>query len=46
MVDWRKVNKISGPDFPRDPVVKNLPANAGNADLILGLGRFHMLQGN
>ena len=33
-------------DFPGDPVVKNLPANAGNSVLIPGLGRFHMLQGS
>ena len=25
--------------FPSGPVVKNLPANAGNAGLILGSGR-------
>ena len=33
-------------DFPGGPAVKNLPANAGDTDLISGLGRFHMLQGN
>ena len=33
-------------DFPGGPVVKNLPDNAGDMDLISGLGRFHMLQGN
>ena len=29
-------------DIPGGPVVKNLPANAGDTDLILGLGRSHM----
>ena len=29
--------------FPAGSVVKNLPANAGNTDLILGLGSSHML---
>ena len=30
-------------DFPGGPVVKNLPANAGDTGSISGLGRFHML---
>ena len=29
-------------DFPGDPVVKNLPVNAGDTSSILGLGRSHM----
>ena len=29
-------------DFPGGAVVKNLPANAGDTDLIPGLGRSHM----
>ena len=29
--------------FPGGPVVKNLPANAGDTGSIPGLGRFHML---
>ena len=29
-------------DFAGGPVVKNLPANAGDTGLIPGLGRFHM----
>ena len=29
-------------DFPGGPMVKNLPANAGNTDLIPALERFHM----
>ena len=33
-------------DFLGDPVVKDLPANAGDAGSIPGLGRFHMPQGN
>jgi len=32
-------------DFPGDPVVKNLPCNAGDLGLIPDLGRFHMLWG-
>ena len=33
-------------DFCDGPVVKNLPANAGNTGLIRGLGRPHMPRGN
>ena len=33
-------------DFPGGPVVRNLPANAGDTSLILGLGRIHMLKSN
>ena len=33
-------------DFPGAPVVKNLPANAGNMGSIPGPGRFHMLWDN
>ena len=29
-------------DFPSSPVVKNLPANAGDMGSIPGLGRFHV----
>ena len=32
--------------FLGGPVVKNLPANAGDMGLIPGLGRFHMPWGN
>ena len=35
-----------GLDFPGDPVVKNLPANAEDMVLIPGLGRFHMQWGD
>ena len=40
---WIKRN-IKG--FPGDPVVKNLPASAGDMDLIPGPGRFHILWDN
>ena len=33
-------------DFPGSPVVKNLPANAGDTGSIPGPGRFHMPWGN
>ena len=33
-------------DFPSGPVVKNLPANAGDLGLIPGLGRYHVPRGN
>ena len=33
-------------DFPGSPVVKNLPANAGNKGSITGLGRSHLSQGS
>ena len=33
-------------DFSGGPVVKNLPANAGDTGTIPDLGRSHMLQGN
>ena len=33
-------------DFPNGPVVKNLPADAGDIGLIPGPGRFHMPQGD
>ena len=33
-------------DFPGGPVVKNLPANAGDMGLIPSPGRFHMPWGN
>ena len=33
-------------DFADGPVVENLPANAGDAGWIPGLGRFHMPRGN
>ena len=32
--------------FPGGPVVKNLPVNVGDAGLIPGQGRSHMLQSN
>ena len=42
-IDKHKKEKV---DFPRGPVVKNSPANAGDMVLIPGLGRFCILQGN
>ena len=33
-------------DFPSGPVVKSLPANAGDKGLILGWGRYHLQRGN
>ena len=38
--------RIVGGDFPGDPVVKNLPANAGDMGSIPGPERFHMPWGN
>ena len=32
--------------IPSDPVVKNMPCNAGDTGSIPGLGRSHMLQSN
>ena len=33
-------------NFPGGPVVKNLPASAGDTGSIPDLGRFHMFWGN
>ena len=33
-------------NFPGGAMDKNLPADAGNMDLILGLGRFHTTWSN
>ena len=41
----RSKNRTSQ-NFPGGPVVKNLPVNAGDMDLIPDPGRFHMAQGN
>ena len=35
-----------GLEFPGGPMVKNLPANAGDMGLIPGAGRFHRPQGS
>ena len=40
------IKRNQGVGFPGNSVVKNLPANAGDMDLIPGRGRFHMLQSN
>ena len=37
---------IEHKDFPGGPVVRNLPASAGDTGSIPGLGRFNMLWGN
>ena len=42
VLNWDKKRKV---DFPGGPVVKNLPANAGDMGSIPGLGRFHMPRG-
>ena len=44
LVSW--CLRSSKQDFPGGPLVKNLPANAGDMGLIPVPGRFHMLQGN
>ena len=38
--------KLNIQNFPGSPVVKNLPANAGDMGSIPGLGRSHVLQGS
>ena len=38
--------RVAGRDFPGGPVVKNLPASAGDTGSIPGLRRLHMTQGN
>ena len=42
--EWSKIKKNRG--FPGGPVVKNLPANAGDMGSVPGLGRSHMPCGN
>ena len=39
---WKKKKK----DFPGDPEVENLPANAGDTGSIPSQGRLHMWQGS
>ena len=41
-----KLKNKQNRDLPGGPVVKNLPANAGDTGLIPGLGRSHILQSN
>ena len=43
VLNWDKKRKV---DFPGGPVVKNLPANAGDMGSMHGLGRSHMLRDN
>ena len=42
----RKLLKTLIMGFPSDPVVKNLPTNAGDMGSSSGRGRSHMLQSN
>ena len=42
VLNWDKKRKV---DFPGGPVVKNLPANAGDMGSISALRRFHVLRG-
>ena len=44
LVDRSVIMVLEG--FPGGPVVKNLPAGAGDLGLIPGPGRFHMSQVN
>ena len=37
------IKKVHFEDFPGGPVLKNPPANVGDAGSIPGLGRFHIL---
>ena len=47
--EWQRnahvASKKQSKDFPGAPVVKSLPANAGDMGLISGVGRSHMPQG-
>ena len=46
---WGRVTRYSTQQLKNllgDPVVENLPANAGHTGPIPGLGRLHMLQSN
>ena len=40
------IKKGSDRVFPSGPVLKNLPANAGDTGLIPGLGKSHILWGD
>ena len=40
------IEKFTLRDLPGGPVVKNLPANAGDTGLTPGPGRSHMPRGN
>ena len=42
----KNITKEKGWDFPGDPVIENLRANAGDMGLISGLRRSHMPRGN
>ena len=45
-VSFLKDRKEDTEDFPGGPVVRSLPANAGDMGSIPGLGRFHILRSN
>ena len=40
------INNTQSLDFPGGPVVKNLPANAGDTGSVPDPGRYHMPWGN
>ena len=42
----RWLSKLNEQDFPGGPVVKNLPAKAGDVSSVPGPGRFHVLWSN
>ena len=46
MVEYDSTIKRNKPRDPGVPVVKNLPAKAGDTSSTLGPGGFHMLLGN
>ena len=43
---WRRFKNVVLPDVPGGPMDKNLPANPGDAGLIPGPRRFHVLWSN
>ena len=45
-VSFLKDRKEDTEDFPGGPVVRSLPANAGDTGSIPGLGRSHMMWGS
>ena len=43
-IEKKNNNNLWLPDFPGGPMVKNLPANAGDVSLMPGLERFSCLR--
>ena len=43
-IEWPSSKRTQVMDFPDGRVYKNPPANAGDAGLVPGLGRFHVPQ--